>query len=93
MAKKRKTKAQKIRTIQTHENTNLSPLEPVRFSFVNREFNTRETSEANQDQVSKKPVHSIQTTFLASAKKDLLKTFILASAILTLEAVLYFFWK
>ncbi|MBI3289887.1 hypothetical protein HYZ78_00650 [Candidatus Microgenomates bacterium] len=85
MAKKRKTKAQKIKAI--------NKFEPVTFNYVNREFTHSEAGKASQDQLSKKTVNSVQTVVLASTKKDLVRTFILASIILSLEAVLYFFWK
>lgn len=82
MPKKRKTKEQKIQAS--------AGFEPVTFSFVKREFAKGETSEASQAQVLKKAVFSNQTAVLASTKRDLFKTFILASVILVAEAVLYF---
>lgn len=82
MPKERRTREEKIRAS--------AGFEPVTFSFVKREFARRETSEAGQPQISKGGELTNRTAILASAKKDLLKTFILGSVILAAEAVLYF---
>ena len=97
----KKTKKQKIRATIHNEsrsphstqNEITSMFEPTAFSFVNREFQSSKTSEADQARMIKRVVNSNQTAILASTRKDLIKTFILASFILLSEAMLYFFWK
>lgn len=89
----KKTKKQKLMAQAHREKVESRPFEPVTFTFVKGEFNGREAIKAGQAQQFKKSVDSGQTTILASTRKDLVKTFFLASVILVSEAVLYFLWN
>lgn len=63
------------------------------FTFVKRELKTRSTHEQSRLKTNGKIENSAKNAFLASNIRDIAKTFIIASIIFTIEAMLYFAWK
>lgn len=95
MAKKRKTREQKTRaTLRRQENEAMQVGFPgPRYEFVNREKSEPKLGSVVRAENSQRANILGQSEILASSPSDLLKTFLISSGILSLEAVLYFAWK
>lgn len=97
MVKKRKTKEQKIRAGLRRETAVVSgesaQSTALAFQFVNRQSGRAQLGTTKKGKDFERIENTSQFEFLASHPQDLIKTLILASAILLSEFVLYFFWK
>lgn len=91
----KKTRAQKIRAEQKRQQNepNVSVFSSPRYEFVNREKSELKLGSVVRTENSQKAKSLGQSEILASSPRDLLKTFLISSGILALEAVLYFAWK
>lgn len=90
MAKKRKTREEKIRAQFRRDPTQFP--QPT-FSFVKGEFDNSKSRTNAKTSFIEKSQSLGQSEFSASTSHDLIKTFAIATFIFALELVLYFAWK
>lgn len=96
MAKRRKTRAEKIRASlrqQSHKPDNKEQFTSPTFSFVKGEFESTQAQTSSLASKLEKQEKMVQTEILGSGFADLRKTFLIASIIFLIEAVLYLAWK
>lgn len=99
MAKKRKTRKEKVRsglrraipTRQIQQETNV-PTTPT-FTFVKREIDSVQAQSSSPASSNEKQEKPGQIETLASPTADLRKTFLIAGILFIFEAVLYWAWK